>query len=73
MGNILYTIGHSNHKAVEFLQLLKTYSITAVVDVRSSPFSRMNPQYNENALRVHAKITSGFCESTKLISCSFVL
>ncbi len=50
MGNILYTIGHSNHKAVEFLQRLKYYSITAVVDVRSSPFSRMNPQYNQNTL-----------------------
>jgi len=23
MGNIVYTIGHSNHKALEFLQLLK--------------------------------------------------
>lgn len=50
MGSTVYTIGHSNHKAVEFLRLLKHYSITAVVDVRSSPFSRMNSQYNQNTL-----------------------
>jgi uncharacterized protein (DUF488 family) len=50
MGNIAYTIGHSNHHADVFLKLLKQHCITAVVDVRSNPYSRMNPQYNQNTL-----------------------
>ena len=42
----LYTIGHSNHSLERFMDLLTGHSITAVCDVRSSPYSRYNPQYN---------------------------
>lgn len=47
----LYTIGHSNHTLERFMELLAAHSITAVGDVRSSPYSRYNPQYNRETLQ----------------------
>ena len=46
-----FTIGHSNHPAEVFLELLLTHAIKEVVDVRSSPHSRYNPQFNRKALQ----------------------
>jgi uncharacterized protein (DUF488 family) len=46
----LYTIGHGNRKAPDFLDLLKEYGIEYIVDVRSVPYSRFHPQFNRNAL-----------------------
>jgi type I restriction enzyme S subunit len=46
----VYTIGHSNHSIGQFVGLLKRNEITAVADVRSAPFSRHNPQFNQDAL-----------------------
>jgi uncharacterized protein (DUF488 family) len=50
MGLIVQTIGHSRHPAPVLLDLLSAHSITAVADVRSMPFSRMNPQFNRSTL-----------------------
>ena len=36
----IFTIGHSNQKAADFVELLRKYSIECVVDVRSKPYSR---------------------------------
>ena len=47
----VFTIGHSNHPAEAFLGLLLQHGIEEVVDVRSSPHSRFNPQFNRKALR----------------------
>ncbi len=47
----LYTIGHSNHPVEAFLDLLRRQEITALADVRSSPYSRYNPQYNRENLK----------------------
>jgi uncharacterized protein (DUF488 family) len=47
---ILYTIGHSNHKAEEFIALLRQHGIQLLVDVRSSPYSRYVPQANREVL-----------------------
>lgn len=46
----MYTIGHSTHTTEEFVGLLKTHAITAVCDVRSSPYSRYNPQFNRKTI-----------------------
>lgn len=46
----VYTIGHSTHEISYFLELLKEYNITCLVDVRSVAASRYNPQYNQKAL-----------------------
>ncbi len=42
----VYTIGHSTRTIAEFGALLGAAGITMVVDVRSIPRSRTNPQYN---------------------------
>ncbi len=51
----LFTIGHSNHTFEHFLELLIEYRVSAIVDVRSSPYSKYLPHFNkellENALR----------------------
>lgn len=47
----LFTIGHSNHPVERFLELLAQHGVTAVADVRSAPYSRMNPQYNRETLK----------------------
>lgn len=47
----VYTIGHSTHPQEKLLGLLSMHGITAVCDVRSSPFSRVNPQFNRDDLK----------------------
>lgn len=47
----LYTIGHGNRKPDEFLALLKNFGIEYLVDVRSQPYSKFNPQFNQNDLK----------------------
>jgi len=46
----IYTIGHSTHPIDYFIELLETYSVTAVIDVRSIAASSYNPQYNQAPL-----------------------
>jgi len=46
----VFTIGHSTRSIEDFLEILKHYGITQVVDVRTIPKSRHNPQFNENDL-----------------------
>lgn len=46
----LFTVGHSNHAFDDFLTLLRTAGVDAIADVRSSPYSRFNPQFNREAL-----------------------
>jgi uncharacterized protein (DUF488 family) len=48
---VVYTIGHSTHPVGQFLLLLRQHGITAVGDVRSTPFSRFNPQFNRQTLK----------------------
>ncbi|MEF2074803.1 DUF488 domain-containing protein [Consotaella aegiceratis] len=50
MGTIA-TIGHSTHPIEHFVGLLRMNGVTAVADVRSTPFSRRNPQFNREALQ----------------------
>jgi uncharacterized protein (DUF488 family) len=47
----LYTIGHGNRKLDDFLALLKEFGIEYLIDVRSQPYSKFNPQYNQNDLK----------------------
>ena len=49
-GEIIYTVGHSNHPIEKFLHLLTHNAITAVADVRSRPFSRRHPHFNKERL-----------------------
>lgn len=47
---MIFTIGHSTHPIGRFIELLQQHGVTAVADVRSSPYSRFNPQFNRKAL-----------------------
>ena len=51
MSATLFSIGHSNHPLEAFVALLRRHAVTAVVDVRSSPYSRYNPQFNQASLQ----------------------
>ena len=44
------TIGHSTRPIDEFVKLLAAHSVTQLVDVRTVPRSRHNPQFNADAL-----------------------
>jgi uncharacterized protein (DUF488 family) len=46
----VYTVGHSNHAAEAFLELLRRHEIATVVDVRSAPYSRFAPHFNRRDL-----------------------
>ncbi len=48
-GTVL-TIGHSTHAMEAFVELLQRHDVTAVADVRASPYSRFNPQFNRESL-----------------------
>lgn len=47
MDSELFTIGYSPHILDSFLRILKKYQITAVADVRSSPYSKYKPEFNK--------------------------
>lgn len=47
---LILTIGHSNHPIGVFLDLLQAHGIQQLVDVRSIPRSRHNPQFNHDLL-----------------------
>jgi uncharacterized protein (DUF488 family) len=46
----LLTIGHSDHAVGVFIDLLRQHGVTALTDVRSSPYSGRYPQFNREAL-----------------------
>lgn len=45
-----FTIGHSTRSIDDFVELLTSAAVRLVVDVRTIPRSRTNPQYNADAL-----------------------
>lgn len=46
----IFTIGHSTRAVLELVELLRQVSVDLLVDVRSVPRSRANPQFNADAL-----------------------
>ncbi len=49
-GTTVFTIGHSTHPLDEFVRMLDANGIRRLVDVRTVPGSRHNPQFGEKAL-----------------------
>ena len=47
---VIYTLGHSNRSGLELIELLETAGVGRLVDVRTVPRSRHNPQFNGDAL-----------------------
>jgi uncharacterized protein (DUF488 family) len=50
MPNPFFTIGHSTRSVAELVELLQMAEVATVVDVRTVPRSRTNPQFNRDAL-----------------------
>ena len=48
----IYTIGHSTHTITEFLDMLHSFGIKQLVDIRSLPGSRKYPQFNQENLKI---------------------
>lgn len=48
---IIYTIGHSTRTIEEFIELLKIQKIKQLIDIRTIPKSRHNPQFNKDNLK----------------------
>lgn len=47
---VVLTVGHSTRPLTEFIALLVAHSATSLIDVRSVPRSRYNPQFNRDTL-----------------------
>ncbi len=46
----VFTVGHSTRSLGQFVELLRGYGIERVVDIRTIPRSRHNPQFNREPL-----------------------
>jgi uncharacterized protein (DUF488 family) len=46
----IFTVGHSTRSIEEFVELLRAHGVKGIVDVRSIPMSRHNPQFNADSL-----------------------
>lgn len=46
----VYTVGHSTHPIDEFADLLKAHGVQQVIDIRTVPKSRHNPQFGIDQL-----------------------
>lgn len=51
----IFTLGHSTNSLKAFVALLRQHEVAAVADVRSSPYSRFNPQFNRELLSEELK------------------
>ena len=51
----VFTIGHSTRTLAEFIAILRAHGVRRVVDVRSIPRSRHNPQFNRETLARHLR------------------
>lgn len=47
----IYTIGHSNYPVDRLIDMLKKYDINCVVDIRGTPYSKYNIQYNKETIK----------------------
>lgn len=47
---LVLTVGHSTRPIEQFLELLQAHEVKRVVDVRTVPRSRTNPQFNKDTL-----------------------
>ncbi len=51
----IFTVGHSTRQIDEFVGLLQRHAVKEVVDVRTVPMSRHNPQFNGESLKQSLK------------------
>lgn len=51
----IYSIGHGNKNIEHFIAELKSFDIEYLLDIRSKPYSKWNPQFNQAALELELK------------------
>ena len=51
----IYSIGHGNKKIEDFIAEMKSFKIQFLLDIRSKPYSKWNPQFNQAALDLELK------------------
>jgi uncharacterized protein (DUF488 family) len=51
MRETIYVIGHSTRPIEKFLRILEVHSVTTLVDIRTVPKSRHNPQFSADVLK----------------------
>jgi uncharacterized protein (DUF488 family) len=54
-GARIYTVGHSTRTFEELVALLRAFEVTTLVDIRTVPRSRHNPQFDRDALRARLR------------------
>lgn len=47
----IYTIGHSNYSVEKLIDMLKIFNIDCVIDIRGTPYSKYNVQFNKETIR----------------------
>ncbi len=47
----LYSIGHGNKSIETLIEELKHFNINYLIDIRSKPYSKYNPHFNQNELK----------------------
>ena len=47
----IYTIGHSNYSVEKLIDMLKAFNIDCVIDIRGTPYSKYNVQFNKETIR----------------------
>ncbi len=47
---VVLTIGHSTRRIASFIEMLQAHRVKELVDVRTIPRSRHNPQFNQDSL-----------------------
>lgn len=52
MDSTLYSIGHGNKSIEEFKKELKSFDIQYLVDIRTKPYSKWNPDFNQEKLQM---------------------
>ncbi len=48
----IYSIGHGNKNIKDFIDELKAFKIKYLLDIRSKPYSKWNPQYNQDPIKI---------------------
>lgn len=54
----IYSIGHGNKSVNDFIEELKNFNIEYLIDVRSKPYSKWNPAFNQETLSSTLKISN---------------
>lgn len=53
MTGTIFSIGYGNKDINEFLQELKSFDINYLADVRTKPYAKWNPAFNQDVLTFH--------------------